>query len=61
MTSYLNLFAVKPYDGGVEIKQLNRVDVKGMIPNFVTNYCIGYFSRGLTYVVDYYRDGKKPW
>ncbi len=61
MKSTLNLIALKPYDGGVEMRQTIKMDVKGMVPNFVSNYVMEHFSKVLVYVVDYYKDGKKPW
>ncbi len=61
MKTLVNLIGLKPYDGGVEIRQTNKVDVNGSVPTFVKNYCMEHLSKGLIYVVDYYKDGKKPW
>ena len=59
--SYINLIGLKPYEGGVKIRQVNKVDVNGNVPTFVKNYAIEHLTKAMIYIVDYYKDGIKPW
>ena len=53
-------FSWKPYDGGLELKQIMKMDPAGMIPGFVKNKIAKRAAGGLLLLVDYLKTGAIP-
>ena len=53
----VNFLAYKPFDGGIELKNVMAMDPAGMIPGFVKGRIGGRMANVLMLIVDYLRDG----
>ncbi len=51
---------MKPYDGGIEFKQVLAMDPAGSIPGFVKTKMAGRMANGLKMVIDYLQNGTIP-
>ena len=56
----ITMTAYKPYDGGIEFKQVSCMDPAGMIPQFIKNAMAGRMANALLLIVDYLKDGTVP-
>ena len=52
--------AYKPYEGGVELKQVMSFDPAGMIPGFIKTAMSTRMANGLQILVDYLKNGTVP-
>jgi hypothetical protein len=55
----IGMIAVKPYEGGLEIRQTNKFDANGSVPYFIQNYAARNFSNFILQIADYYQYGKE--
>ena len=52
--------AWKPYDGGIEITHVVKMDPAGSIPGFIKNKAASRMTNSLQFIVNYVRDGTIP-
>ena len=52
--------AWKPYDGGMELTHIVKMDPAGSIPGFIKNKMAKRMANGLLILVDYLQTGTKP-
>ena len=56
----LTYMAWKPYDGGMELTHIVKVDPCGSIPSFIKNKAATRLANSLQVIVNYVRDGTVP-
>ena len=50
----------KPYDGGIELKHIVKMDPNGMIPGFIKDKAAKRLANTLLIIVDYLQNGTVP-
>ena len=56
----LTYMAWKPYEGGMELTHIVKMDPNGMIPGFIKNKAATRMANSLQIIVNYCRDGTIP-
>ena len=56
----LTYMAWKPYEGGIEITHIVKMDPQGSIPEFIKNKAAARLANSLQIIVNYVRDGTVP-
>ncbi len=59
-TIHVAYYAWKPYEGGMEIKFVNKVDPNGSIPDMIKNKMAKRMSNGVMHLVNFLKTGAKP-
>ncbi len=59
-TVHVAYYAWKPYEGGMEIKFVNKIDPNGSIPDMIKNKMAKRMSNGVMHLVTYLKTGVKP-
>ena len=52
--------AMKPYEGGVELKSVTCTDPAGMIPDMLKNKLATRQANRLKFIVNFLKTGEKP-
>ena len=52
--------AWKPYDGGMELTHIVKMDPAGSIPGFIKNKAAARMQNSLQFIVGYVKDGTIP-
>ena len=56
----LTYMAWKPYDGGMELTHIIKMDPAGSIPGFIKNKAAARMTNSLQFIVNYVKDGTIP-
>ena len=50
----------KPYEGGIRLQHLIKMDPQGMIPTMMANKASDRMTKNLSMIVDYLKNGTVP-
>ena len=50
----------RPFEGGMELKQVIKMDVQGSIPGWIKNKVASRMADNLMIIVNYIKDGTVP-
>ena len=58
--NFITYMSWKPYDGGLELQHVVKIDPAGMIPDFIKNKAAARLASTLLIIVDYVQNGTVP-
>ena len=59
-TNHITYFSWKPYEGGMELRSVMKMDPNGSIPSMIKNKMGSRMAGGLKIMVDYLQNGTVP-